>query len=178
MGRDQIHERSIVGIDVRIDDLAFYEGEAIVRPVNALLGATTPVMRRLEMAAGAAFGDTVRVSEPMPVGSAVVTAAGELGAELLIHGVVSSDEEPVSRASVRQALVSALQRAVAFQVREVAIAPFGLGAGNLDIEDSADVMVSVLTEHMKRATYPASVLIIAETELEAQVIRARVEQRS
>ena len=163
------------GIDVRVDDLAFYEGEAIVRPVNDWLGATTPVMRRLEQAAGALFATTVRVAEPMPVGSAVVTGAGELGAELLIHGVVSSDEEPVSRATVRQALVSALQRAVSFQVRELAIAPFGLGAGNLDIEDSAEVMVSVLTEHMKRAAYPASVLIIAETELEAQVLRTRVE---
>ena len=176
--RIPVDQRSIVGIDVRIDDLAFYEGEAIVRPVNSLLGATTPVMRRLEVAAGPAFTDKVRVSQPMPVGSAVVTAAGDLGAELLIHGVVSSDEEPVSRASVRLALVSALQRTVAFQIREIAIAPFGLGAGNLDIEDSADVMVSVLTEHMKRSVYPASVIIIAETSLEAQVIRARVELAS
>lgn len=163
------------GIDVRVDDLAFYEGEAIVRPVNARLGATTPVMRRLEQAAGAGFVDSVRVAEPMPVGAAVVTGAGELSAELLIHGVVSSDEEPVSRASVRLALVSALQRAVAFQIRELAIAPFGLGAGNLDIEDSADVMVSVLTEHMKRSQYPAAVLIVAETQLEAQVLRMRVD---
>jgi len=132
-------------------------------------------MRRLEQAAGPRFVDSVRVSDPMPVGSAVVTGAGDLGTELLIHGVVSSDDEPVSRASVRQALVSALQRAVAFRIQEVAIAPFGLGAGNLDIEDSADVMVSVLTEHMKRASYPASVVIIAETQLEAQVLRARVD---
>lgn len=163
------------GIEVRIDDLAFYEGEAIVRPVNARLGATTPVMRRLEQAAGPRFFDSVRVSEPLPVGAAVVTGAGDLGAELLIHGVVCSDDEPVSRASVRQALVSALQRAVAFRIEAVAIAPFGLGAGNLDIEDSADVMVSVLTEHMKRAAYPATVVIIAETQIEEQILRSRLD---
>lgn len=161
-------------IDVRVDDLAFYEGEAIVRPVNARLGATTPVMRRLEQAAGPAFVDSVRVADPMPVGSAVVTNAGALPTALFIHGVVSSDDEPVTRASVRLALLSALQRAVAFQVRDVAIAPFGLGAGNLDIEDSADVMVSVLTEHMRRAPYPQSVVIVAETEFEAEALRARV----
>jgi O-acetyl-ADP-ribose deacetylase (regulator of RNase III) len=162
-------------IDVRVDDLAFYEGEAIARPVNSRLGAITPVMRRLEQAAGATFVDSVRVAEPMPVGSAVVTNAGALSTQLLIHGVVASDDEPVSRASVRLALLSALQRAVAFQIRELAIAPFGLGAGNLDIEDSADVMVSVLTEHMKRAAYPESVVIVAETSLEAQVLRTRVD---
>ena len=161
-------------IDVRVDDLAFYEGEAIARPVNAMLGATTPVMRKLERAVGAGFMEKVRLQEPLPVGAAVVTNAGDLRVELLIHGVVSSDTEPVTRATVRLALMSAMQRAVAFQIREVAIAPFGLGAGNLDIEDSADVMIDVLMEHMKRAQYPASVLIVAETELEEQVVRARL----
>lgn len=165
---------AVAAIDVRVDDLAFYEGEAIARPVNAMLGATTPVMRRLERAAGAAFAETARPNEPMPVGSAVVTNAGDLQVELLIHGVVSSNDEPVSRDTVRLALMSALQRAVAFQIRELAIAPFGLGAGNLDIEDSADVMVDVLVTHMKRAQYPSTVLIFAETELEEQVLRSRL----
>lgn len=168
--------RAIVGaIEVRVDDLAFYRGEAIVRPVNARLGATTPVMRRLEQAGGAAFAAHTRLAEPMPVGSAVATGAGDLGAELVIHGVVSSDDEPVSRASVRLALVSALQRAVAFQIRELAIAPFGLGAGNLDIEDSAEIMVRVLADHMSRSAYPETVIIVAETELEGQVLRARLQ---
>lgn len=158
-------------IDVRVDDLGFFEGEAIVRPVNATLGATTPVMRRLERAAGEAFSDQTRIAEPLPVGAAVVTRAGNLGVEYVIHGVVCSDDEAVSRNSVRQSLTSALQRADAFHIRELAIAPFGLGAGNLDIEDSAEVMIAVLREHMRRSSYPASVLIVVETALEEQVLR-------
>jgi O-acetyl-ADP-ribose deacetylase (regulator of RNase III) len=161
-------------IEVRVDDLAFYEGEAIARPVNAMLGATTPVMRRLEQAAGTALHGQLRLSEELPVGAAVVTGSGDLPVELLIHGVVSSDEEPVTRATVRLALLSAMQRAVAFEIQELAIAPFGLGAGNLDIEESADVMIEVLTEHMRRSQFPAAVVIIAETELEEQVIRSRL----
>jgi O-acetyl-ADP-ribose deacetylase (regulator of RNase III) len=161
-------------IDVRVDDLAFYEGEAIARPVNAMLGATTPVMRRLEQAAGATFVEKTRLSEPLPVGAAVVTAAGGLPVELMIHGVVMSHEEPATRGSVRQALVSALQRAVAFQIRELAVAPFGLGAGNLQVEDSAEIMFDVLADHMRRFAFPATVLIVAETELEAEVFRAHL----
>jgi len=167
-------DRAIRSIDVRVDDLAFYEGEAIARPVNAMLGATTPIMRRLERAAGAALTEKVRLSEPLPVGAAIVTNAGDLRVELLINGVVSSDDEPASRATVRLALLSALQRAAAFQIRELAIAPFGLGAGNLDIEESADVMAEVLVEHMRRSTYPSSVLVVAENGLEEQVLRARL----
>ena len=167
-------QRAAAAIEVRVDDLAFYEGEAIARPVDAMLGATTPVMRRLEKAAGAAFSEKVRLTEPLPVGAAVVTSAGELPVQLLIHGVVSSHDEPVTRAGVRQALRSVLQRAAAFQIRGIAIAPFGLGAGNLDIEESADVMIEVLSEHMNRSPYPETVLIVAETGIEEQVLRARV----
>lgn len=165
---------AVGAIEIRVDDLAFFEGEAIARPANAMLGATTPVMRKLERAAGAGFPDKVRPREPLPVGAAVVTNAGKLGVELLVHGVVSSDDEPVSRETVRLAMMSALQRAVAFQIRELAIAPFGLGAGNLDIEDSAEIMLDVLTVHMRSAPYPTSVVIFAETPLEEEVLRARL----
>ena len=161
-------------IEVRLDDLAFFEGDAIVRPVNSMLQATTPVMRRLEQAAGPQFPGIVRLQQPLPVGAAVVTGAGALPVELLVHGVVSSPEERVTRATVRLALMSALQRAVAFEIKNVAIAPFGLGAGNLDIDDCADVMVSVLTEHMRRAAFPAAVTIVVESELEEHALRTRM----
>jgi len=165
-------------IEVRVDDLGFFEGEAIVRPANAMLGATTPVMRRLEQAAGSSFAQHTHINQPLPVGAAVVTRAGELGVEFVIHGIVSSDTEPVTRTSVRMALTNALHRAASFQIGQVAIAPFGLGAGNLDIEDSADVMVDVLREHLQRFSYPSSVLIIVETELEEEVILTRLRSRA
>jgi O-acetyl-ADP-ribose deacetylase (regulator of RNase III) len=160
-----------------VDDLAFFEGDAIVRPVNSMLQATTPVMRRLEQAAGAGFPAIVRLAQPLPVGAAVVTGAGDLPVELLVHGVVSSPEERVTRATVRLALMSALQRAVAFEIRNIGVAPFGLGAGNLDIDDSADVMLGVLTEHLRRAAFPQSVVIVVESELEEHCLRTRMRAR-
>lgn len=173
----EVH-RSNSMIDLRVDDLAFFEGDAVVRPVNAMLQATTPVMRRLEQAAGPTLADIVRLSQPLPVGAAVVTGAGALPVEFLIHGVVASIEERVTRATVRLALMSALQRAIAFEIKAVAIAPFGLGAGNLDIEDSADVMIEVLTEHMGRAAFPSSVVIVAENDLELETLHRRIRRQA
>jgi O-acetyl-ADP-ribose deacetylase (regulator of RNase III) len=170
-----IQARSVTTmIEVRVDDLAFFEGDAIVRPVNSMLQATTPVIRRLEKAAGPGFPAIVRLQQPLPVGAAVVTGAGDLPVELLVHGVVASPEERVTRATVRLALMSALQRAIAFEIKNIAVAPFGLGAGNLDVDDSADVMVSVLTEHMRRSAFPTSVVIIVENELEEHALRTRM----
>ncbi|HVB30917.1 MAG TPA: macro domain-containing protein [Gemmatimonadaceae bacterium] len=159
-------------IEVRIDDLAFYEGEAIAWPVDASLGATTPLLRRVEQAGGDALAKRAPLVQPLPVGAAVVTTAGDLGVELLIHAVVGSHEERITRDTVRRALVSAMQRAVDFQIGELAVAPFGIGAGNLDVEDSADVMVGVLQQHVARAPYPRSIVVIVENPVEEAAWRA------
>ena len=154
-------------IEVRVEDLAFYTGDAIVRPTTDTLGATTPLLRRLELAAGTALLDQLARAEPLAVGSAVVTSAGDLPVDLLVHAVVSSATERVSRESVRRALRSALQRVLAWQMAEVAIPPFGLGAGNLDIDESAHLMADELTRHLATAAFPKRVTLVAESPDEA-----------
>src|SRR4029079_10910754 len=91
-------------IEVRVEDLAFYSGDAIVRPATATLGATTPLLRRLELATGRKLLEPLTLSEALAVGSAIVTGAGELPVDLLVHAIVSSATEPVSREGARRAL--------------------------------------------------------------------------
>jgi O-acetyl-ADP-ribose deacetylase (regulator of RNase III) len=163
-------------ISVRIDDLAFFDGEAIVRPVNEDLGATTPLLRRLELAAGTQLYNQIRLQEPLPVGAAVVTSAGELAAELLVSAVVMSRTEPVSRETVRHALTSALQRVEAWQIKDVGIPPFGLGAGNLEIDESAQIMMGVIAQHVRSARFPEEITLIAETPEEEHALTAAVQR--
>jgi O-acetyl-ADP-ribose deacetylase (regulator of RNase III) len=161
-------------IEVRTDDLAFVEADAIARPVDAELRATTPLMRRLELAGGEELARHLRVNEPLAVGSAVVTPAGGLGVELLIHGVVSSDTEPVSRSTVRQAVSSSLQRAADWGIEHLAITPFGIGVGNLDIEESAEVLAEAVRRHRLSAKYPTTITIVVETEFEHSIFERLV----
>ncbi len=156
-------------IQLRIDDLAFVQAGALAWPVTAELRSTTPLLRRLERMGGASLAAQLTVREPLPVGSAIVTGGGDLSVELLVSAVVSSDEEAVSRASVRRALTSALQRATDWRIDSLALAPFGLGAGNLDIEESAQIMIEVLIDHMARSTYPSIATIVVESPLEEEV---------
>ena len=58
-------------IDVRVEDLAFYSGHAVIRPATATLDATTPLLRRFELAGGAALRGQLRIADPLPVGSAM-----------------------------------------------------------------------------------------------------------
>lgn len=155
-------------LEVIVDDLAFVAAPALARPVDARLGATTALLRRLELAGGAALARQLQLAEPLSVGAAVVTGAGDLPAELLVHAVVSSDEERVTRAGVRRALASALRRAGDFGVEHLALPPFGLGAGNLAVEESAEVMLDVIRAHLASGRAPRRLTVVVERDDEAE----------
>lgn len=161
-------------IQVRIDDLAYVEGDAIAWPVNAELRPLTPLLRRLEIAGGRALAAQLRTQEPLPVGSAVVTGAGDLAVELMVSAVIASDGEPVAPSGVRRALTSALQRAADWQISHLICTPFGLGAGNLDVDESAEIMLEVLRRHIGQARYPSAVTIVVETGVEEESFAARL----
>lgn len=154
---------------VVVDDLAFRVSDAIVRPATARLDPTTPVIRRLEMVGGRAFVSSLRVQRDLAVGAAVVTGGGDLPAEFVIHAVIQSDREPVSRASVARAWLSALQRAQEWQFAQLTAPPLGTGAGNLAIEDAAEIMVEVLKAHRQAAAFPVDVCFVVETVEDQEV---------
>ena len=151
-------------IRVVVDDLAFLASDALVRPATARLDPTTPLVRRLEQVGGAEFTSRLRVQKELAVGAAVVTAGGgDLPAEFVIHAVIQSDDEPVTRGGVARAWQSALEQAQAWEFTNLTVPPIGTGAGNLSVEDAADVMVQVLNAHLGNASFPTSVSFVVET---------------
>lgn len=159
-------------IRVVVDDLAFVPADAIIRPATSLLEPTTPALRRLEQVGGEAFWGPLRTGRELAVGAAVVTAGGDLAAELVIHAIIRSATEPVSRDSVRRALTAALQQAAAWQLAHLATPLLGTGAGNLALEEAADVMGAVLTAVPGTGGYPREVTVVVESDEERQVTEA------
>jgi O-acetyl-ADP-ribose deacetylase (regulator of RNase III) len=70
---------------------------------------------------------------------------------------------------VRQAVSSALQRAADWGIGHLALAPFGLGAGNLDVEESAAVLAEAVRRHRESAKYPSAITVVVETAFEHDV---------
>ncbi|GBD31357.1 MAG: hypothetical protein KatS3mg081_1062 [Gemmatimonadales bacterium] len=159
-------------ISVVVDDIAFVEADAVVRPATDRLEPTSSALRHLEQIGGPSFWQQLEVRQELAVGAAVVTGAGELPAEFVIHAVIRSVTEPVSELTVRRALTSALQRAVDWQLARVAIPPLGTGAGNLSLEDAAAVMVDVISRHTAVSQYPAEVYIVVDSEEDKRVFDA------
>ncbi|HEX4574046.1 MAG TPA: macro domain-containing protein [Gemmatimonadales bacterium] len=160
-------------IRVVVDDLAFLASDAIVRPATGRLDPTTPAVRRLETVGGTEFVSRLRVQKELAVGAAVVTASGGgLPAEFVIHAVIQSDTEPVTRGGVARAWQSVLQQAQEWEFATLTVPPIGIGAGNLSVEDAAGIMVQVLKAHLGSATFPANVSFVVETPAEREAFEA------
>jgi O-acetyl-ADP-ribose deacetylase (regulator of RNase III) len=158
---------------VVVDDLAFLDSDAIVRPATARLDPTTPALRRLEQVGGAAFHERLIVQHDLPVGAAVVTGAGgDLPAEYVIHAIIQSETEPVSIQGVARAWRSALERAREWEFARLSAPPLGTGAGNLALEDAADIMVTELAVHRARFAFPVNVALVVETDEAREVFEA------
>jgi O-acetyl-ADP-ribose deacetylase (regulator of RNase III) len=161
-------------IEVVQGDIANLRASAIVRPVSAEWDPVSAAARRLEIAAGPQLLEQCEKLGDLPIGSAVLTVAGGLDADYVVHVIVRSVSEQVSETSVYRGLQNALRRCVEWGLETLALPPLGTGAGNLDAEDAASIMVPILLEHMKDAEFPARVSIIVESEYEEDVFKREI----
>ena len=156
-----------------MDDLASLAADAIVRPATTRLDPTAAALRRLETLGGAEFQSRIRLTRELAVGAAVVTAAGgDLPAQFVIHAVIRSDTEPVTRSNVARAWLSALHQAQEWEFGHVSAPPLGTGAGNLTLEDAAEIMATVLHAHRGGAAFPTDVSFVVERPEDQQVFEA------
>lgn len=164
-------------IEVRIADPATVAAGALLRPVASDGSAVTPAMRRLEQAAGEELVEQLARVGELPVGAAAITPAGALAAEFVVHVSVRSRDEPVTPAGVRLGLINGLRRVREWAIDNVAVVPLGTGAGNLDAEQAAEVMVPVLVEHVEQGGPPSRIVIVVETEYEREAFERRLQSR-
>lgn len=161
-------------IEVVAGELSGVEAGAVLRPVACDFTPVNPAMGRLERAAGPAVAEQCARLGEIPLGSAVITAAGDLPADFLIHVAVRSLDQPATPAVVRQGLLNGLRRLEEWGIGSVAIAPLGVGAGNLDAEESAAAMLPVLVDHLRGNDHLDRVVVVVEDAYQEAAFRAAV----
>lgn len=143
--------------------------DGVVRPVGSDGESVSAVGRRLEAAAGEDMAARLQRMGDVPVGGAILTPGGDLPARFVLHVVVRSPEEPITRHTVQRALLNALGRARDWDLGSLALPPMGLGAGNLESESAAEMIVRLLGEHADTGDAPGDIVIVVESEYEEEV---------
>jgi O-acetyl-ADP-ribose deacetylase len=157
-------------------EVADTDAAAILRPVSAEWDPVTPATRRLELAAGMGLVEELRRLGDLPVGSAIMTGAGQLKAEFMVHVVVRSVDEQVTEAIVRRGLQNGLRRLAQMRVESVAMTPLGTGAGNLDPEESAREMIPILLDHLASGGEPSRIDLIVDSDYEKDVFERELKR--
>jgi O-acetyl-ADP-ribose deacetylase (regulator of RNase III) len=161
-------------IEVHIGELADAPAEAVLRPVSCDFSPVTATMARFDLLAGDAVAEQCRRVGDLPMGSAVITPAGDLDATFIIHVAVRSHDENPTPALVRRGLVNGLRRLEEWGIETVAIAPLGTGAGNLDADEAAEAMVPVLLDHLRTSDPPVRVTVVVEDAYQREAFEAAV----
>jgi O-acetyl-ADP-ribose deacetylase (regulator of RNase III) len=111
----------------------------------------------------------------LPVGAAVITPGGALRGRFLIHVVLQSEDEPVTLEGLRLALRNGLRRAEEWGLESLALPPLGIGAGNMETDEAASVMVPLISQHLEAAGSLQEVLILVTTGYEEDVFVRSIE---
>ena len=163
-------------IDVVRADLAGARAQAILRPVSAEWTAVTASLKRLEPLMGSAIEEQCTKMGELPPGTALVTSGGGLAAEFVIHVIIRSVHQQVTQSIVARGLEASLGRADEWGIESLALPPVGVGAGNLDAEESAAVIVPILVEWQETGRHPRHISVVVETEYEHDIFERAVRQ--
>jgi O-acetyl-ADP-ribose deacetylase (regulator of RNase III) len=155
-------------ITVRRGVLAEATSEAILRPVRADLTPITAAGRDVDRRAGSSVAEHLARLGELPVGAAVVTPGGDLDASFIVHAVVASPVEPVTRASVERALINGLRRVGEWEVASLSLPPLGVGAGQLEIEEAVELMVDRLRAHLHESESLSQIEIVVDTDYQEE----------
>lgn len=161
-------------IEARVGELAEVVAGAVVRPVASDFSPVTPAMRRFSEAAGEAVAEQCAALGELPLGSAVITAGGAAAADFIVHVAVRTAADNPSPAVVRRGLQNALRRIADWEIDTIALAPLGTGAGNLDAEEAAAVMIPILAAHEREAGRPFHAIIVGEDDYQRSVFQAEI----
>jgi len=161
-------------IEVILGVLHEQDSEGIVRPIRSDLVPVTAASRDIAERAGEAVSDKLEQIGSIPLGGAVITPAGDLSADFVIHAVVSEPDEAESPASVQKALRNSLRRAADMGLESLALPPIGMGIGRLDAEECARAMLEMLFFHLDEDQPPQDVRIVTGAEYEQQLFERLV----
>ena len=161
-------------IHVVTGDLASVIADAVVRPATTRLEPLTPALRQLDAAAGPRFLEQATVRRELPPGAAVVTGAGDLAAEFVVHLVLGADPDDVTIDTLRRATEAALWQCTQWQIAILALPVPAVG--NLSPAGALSAMLEPIRAHMRTADHPATVLIVTADAAEHALASARIGQ--
>ena len=147
-------ERQVNSVTIRVTegDICDSGAEAIVNAANSHLWMGGGVAGAIKRRGGPEIEREAIAQGPIPIGESVVTGAGSLEARHVIHAAVMGPDLATNADHIRQATLSALDRANELQLRSIALPALGTGVGGFPLRECASIMLGAVARHAAAPT--------------------------
>jgi O-acetyl-ADP-ribose deacetylase (regulator of RNase III) len=156
-------------------DITSLEVDAVVNAANDHLWMGAGVAGAIKRRGGEGIEREAVAKGPIPVGTAVETSAGALGARHVIHAAVMGQDLRTDLPTVARTTRAVLELAGDLGAAVVAMPLLGTGVGGLDLGEVAVTMVGEVAALARSGTCRCErVLVVAYDEVAAEAVRAAV----
>lgn len=142
------------------DDISAMDVEAFVYDITPDMKLGSGFGGAIQMRGGIVIQKELDKIGSCPTGEAVVTQAGILKADHIIHVNGPKFREEDEEGKLRKATKSALRRADEKGIKRLAIPPIGTGLYQVPLDLCARVMVDTITDHLRNDTSLEEVLLV------------------
>ncbi|XP_026012681.1 uncharacterized protein LOC113015007 isoform X3 [Astatotilapia calliptera] len=157
------HLTQDVNISVWIADLCKFQVDAVVNAANTMLQHCGGLALAISECGGTKIqkesNNYIAENGPLRTGEAIVTSAGNLSCQKIIHVVgpclqskPSAKDVTQAKPMLRQAIISVLQKAEEHKMCSIAIPAVSSGIYNFPARECADVIVQTIYDHVKNKT--------------------------
>lgn len=156
-------EKTINSTAVRLvkDDITAMDVEAFVYYATSDLKLGTGHGNAITMRGGMAVQKELDEIGGLGLTEAVITEAGELKAQYIVHAVGPKFQEEDMEGKLKTTVFNALKKADEKGIKALAFPPMGAGFYGIGLAISAEVMLEALDEYLKGATGLKEVIICA-----------------
>lgn len=146
-----VSERKVGKTMVRLykGDITCYDGDAIVNAADEEMVMKAGVAGAIKEKGGGEIEDEALGRGPVEVGEAIVTSAGDLPVEYVIHAAVVRRDGHTGETEIRAATQNSLYRCDELSIERVAFPAFGTGVGRYPVDKCARAMLEEVVLYLE-----------------------------
>jgi O-acetyl-ADP-ribose deacetylase (regulator of RNase III) len=155
-------EKNLSGVKIKLvqGDITDQEADAIVNAANNRLWMGAGVAGAIKRKGGNEIEDEAMKKGPIPIGEAVVTKAGRLKANYVIHAAVMGQDLTTNEEYIKNAILNSLKKAEELKIKSIAFPAFGTGVGGFPMDRCARIMLDQVKDFSKKTKYLEEVLFV------------------
>jgi O-acetyl-ADP-ribose deacetylase (regulator of RNase III) len=134
-------------------DITDLETVAMVNAANDHLWMGSGVAGAIKAKGGNEIEKEAMSKGPIPTGEAIVTTAGNLKAQYVIHAAVMGQDLQINEKYIKDATLNSLKRAEELKLNSIAFPALGTGVGGFPVDRCAEVMINTTAGFLRNSQF-------------------------